>query len=214
MLVQAWLADCWRFYALVLLWLTAWILICFPWSLHPGQWAVWALFLSTAFSLGPTLSWLCDQKHEKPVPCKQRQIKGRQLKNLDRRQLASALKPVRVPSLEVRLLAGVMAPFAYAVSQCPASHILLAVAYAAVQSAEMLLIDVCTYLLSGLLALLAAAAAALFRTVLHLTRLQYPSRLHWAFLLGMRDRFIMSGRFAKSSALWSLVLGFNNVPEA
>ena len=101
MLAQAWLADCRRFYAHVLLWVTAWSLICFPWSLHPGQWAVWVLFLSTAFSLGPTLSWLCDQKHEKPVPYKQKPIKGRQLKILHRRQLARALKPVRVPSLKV-----------------------------------------------------------------------------------------------------------------
>ena len=44
--------------------------------------------------------------------------------------------------------------------------------------------------------------------------LQPPNRLHWQFLMEMRERFLMAGSFAKCLALWSLVLVCNDVPEA
>ena len=107
-----------------------------------------------------------------------------------------------------------MSPFASAVSRHPASPFVIAVAKTAVQRAMTLLTGSLDTALTALPLLLLAFVAALLALVTCLTWLQPPNRLHWQFMMEIRERFLMAGRFAKSSALWSLVLACNDVPEA
>ena len=82
MFVHSRLAYAWRFFQYVTLWLTAWMLMCCPCSLHPGQWAAWVFSLITAFVVCPTLLWLRDQKHDKLVPQSKKSIDLWQIKGL------------------------------------------------------------------------------------------------------------------------------------